>query len=725
MGVDEIWPQLREFLATSDEAERVLADVERVAGAHGWAMACAQLFEVTVRFSAPAAAAADADDDSAARMFAAALKRGLFAAVEELEQAWPADLEVPEDLRARLDTARETRNYLAHDFWLVELPRLLGGHADVLGSELQTTADEFLALAQDLIQVLLSRVAEQRGVSRQALGEFTTFLITTMIHRPESVAGLDIWRDGEELVDRLADLVDELQMTSAQESGENRSTAAGPLETDPSRDVDVVQVDGRRIVQWTITDADERSVVIRHDSPDALVHHYAPCGPNEDLPLFQGEFTFSDESETVEPWTGEVAFSWAPSPRVVAQGARHANVEDLNALLEAREPGWVSNPTVELREAIPPVPPPPMAGERAPSDGAARTTASVNQRLGAQQLGAGRGVERVTFLVPNGWWCPQGTLVCDPADRRTRWPSRLVVPIESWELTLDSRREASQHAYWKERKGQGGYDFTQIGQLRRVDGTSFDSAQALVFLEAIGLGLSFAVGRSTATLLPVGWIGDTPTWTSWHEAPVDRLWSAGTWLDERLANEQLSELLPLVVGQWKDPLRRDVLRYAISYYLTANVDVNAELIVAIATSGLQLLAYHRFVESSGDFSRKAWKKVPTEQQLRTLLDDSEIPTAVPPHLAHLANVAEEFHCTSGDDVDALTCIIRLRNHVVHPKHAHRAARNVYEWAEAGFVALHYLELALLNELGYQGKVRSRIGNADSGTLLAPVPWATP
>ena len=73
-----------------------------------------------------------------------------------------------------------------------------------------------------------------------------------------------------------------------------------------------------------------------------------------------------------------------------------------------------------------------------------------------------------------------------------------------------------------------------------------------------------------------------------------------------------------------------------AYYVSSNNDVTVELTTALPTSGLQLLAYYRFVSGpNASYSKGGWNAKTTEEQIRLLLDDADIDTNVPNHMSDI------------------------------------------------------------------------------------------
>lgn len=482
----------------------------------------------------------------------------------------------------------------------------------------------------------------------------------------------------------------------------------------------VVHENGTQFIEWTDKSRNGNETTIRYEASDMVQHFYQPTAPDQDITLYAGKFTF-DGDDPDRPYEGHVRFTWQPTPRVVAEGSRPFHPDDFAGLVGETGPSWVTAPTIQLVGQGPGIPSPP-AVQPGPPERAGGVTALSEQRLGDQTLGEPRGLEKVTFLVAGGWRAHDGRRICNPANRRQIWQGRLTASGGGWNVTVDSLPHAAGSAFWKEQKVKGGHAFTHVGELTRDGQASFDGDHAQDVLDALRVSLSFAVGRSTAGLLPVGWVDDEPRWTTWRTPPVDRIGSGDGWVDPLTANAQISELVGRVLDVWADPTIRDVVRYATSYYVTANVDVNAELIVAIAVSGLQLLGHDRFV-TRGPYSNNQWKNdLNTEGQLRLLLEDGQIPTAIPDHFDYLQAVAARIAEDDDAEADALSCVVRLRNQVVHPTRDRRSNWSIYQWAEAGFAALYFLERALLNRLEYSGVTRSRLRGPGDDRAGA-VPWA--
>jgi hypothetical protein len=175
-----------------------------------------------------------------------------------------------------------------------------------------------------------------------------------------------------------------------------------------------VAEDGTRRISWSMAGSDGMTWTFEHDHPDALRHHYAPHGIDEDVPLYRGTFCLDDDDR---PFEGDVCFRWLPTPHVDARGFRETAFEDLHGFLAA-EPGtlWVDATTVSVSLDAGRLPAQPPRGDVPPQ----QQGHSISSRI-EQELGSRDGLDRVTFLLPNGWQAHDGLGICDPGNLIRLW----------------------------------------------------------------------------------------------------------------------------------------------------------------------------------------------------------------------------------------------------------------------------------------------------------------
>lgn len=183
------------------EPDALMSNWGRVTQAHGWAMANAQLFELAVRM-ASAATRDDLIDEGAADVVHQDLHRRLGRAISQLGNAWPDDLEVPHSLMGDLDEARVRRNHLSHDFWILQVGRLMHD-ADTVIRELEDDAARFEALAMQLIDTVYARALSERGLPAEHFTGFVQFLIAALVSMPDELADTPLIGEAEGLIERL------------------------------------------------------------------------------------------------------------------------------------------------------------------------------------------------------------------------------------------------------------------------------------------------------------------------------------------------------------------------------------------------------------------------------------------------------------------------------------------------------------------------------------------
>jgi len=483
--------------------------------------------------------------------------------------------------------------------------------------------------------------------------------------------------------------------------------------------VEVTVEEGRRIVRRSITGADGRVFVVEHDFPDAVRHHYSPAGTDEDVLLYQGEFSLPNDGRIFD---GDIRFRWHPSPHVEAKGERATSPTDLAALsgllLGAGHQGmWVAPGTVSVKLRDGTLPPQPK-GPFMPRGLAER---SFHEDRIEQQVGDPTALEQVTFLVPNGWNGLDGAGICAPDDPAQAWRGRTEAAGDGWIVTFDLVA-AMDIVAWNDLKKSGGHRFTHTGRLARADGSMFTGDEAFETLDRVRIGLNLSLGRRVTCALPVGWRDGEPVWCRWRRAPVDGYRDVSHWLDDTASCGQVGDVVSRVLAFTAVPVNRQSLRYATSYYVAANVDVDVELADGVTVSGLQLLAYLRFMTERGAYSQTQWKNLKTEGQLRLLVEEIGIDTSVPAHFSHLT-AARDRLASGGQAMDAVGAVVKMRNVVTHPTRDQPDLFSPYEWAEAGMLARYWLCLSLLNTVGYQGQIAEIMQAQPRWTgQMQAVPW---
>ena len=163
------------------------------------------------------------------------------------------------------------------------------------------------------------------------------------------------------------------------------------------------------------------------------------------------------------------------------------------------------------------------------------------------------------FNLPN-WHGPEPLTSATDDGGRCWWSGRWVTEIGGWRITVDVRPDHQR--VWTDLDKVDVYMMTHVMELRRIDGARFTPDDAEPLLEALHIGVSFALGRWAAPMLPVGEDADgTIVWEDWRPLHCDpaQVTSAGWWYQRD--HQALGDLLSRVIPAFADPTRRAVLRF--------------------------------------------------------------------------------------------------------------------------------------------------------------------
>jgi hypothetical protein len=495
-------------------------------------------------------------------------------------------------------------------------------------------------------------------------------------------------------------------------------------EPEPSPAQDNVQIsyepDGTRVVTRILHRAEGPPITTTHRYPDALEHHYTPGAVGEDVRLYSGGFLNGNG----QYYTGEVSFTWRPSPRIQVTGTRELTADDYDDLFsDSTTPTgiWSDIREVLVEQPDSLVPRQPDTTSTTPDPPETNYESIADRVVG--EIGSNKAeFDNLTFLIPNGWEAHDAAYICNPHSPAQYWSGRTSTSGDGWSVTFD-RFQAMDAKAWTELRDSAGIRFTHVGRLARIDGSTFTSKQALEVLERIRIGLALALGRRTSCFLPVGYRRDKPVWALWQAYPVDPYTRVSSqWLDSLVTAGQLADLLAKVLDFTAQEDRREALTHALAYYIPTNTGFDAALSVGLPISGLQLLSFFHFV-TEGTISKRAWEaqNPNTEAELRQLLTSMNVSTPVPGHFTSLAAVQARLN----PQRDALGTIINMRNHIIHPVKGRPGRYTLREWAEAGILANYWLGLALLHLVGYQGEIAAILGARvrHEGDERRSVPWA--
>ena len=291
---------------------------------------------------------------------------------------------------------------------------------------------------------------------------------------------------------------------------------------------------------------------------------------------------------------------------------------------------------------------------------------------------------------------------------------RLTFSFDGWAITLDGLLDANDYraaAY------SGGHLITHVGEVRRSGGEPFTTGQLREVLGWLGTCFSFARGRWSSPCLAVGFNGQEEViWEEWGVPHIQPLGRESSWFPEDQASTAMDRLAEGLWRRWQDTEVRGSLELALAWYIEANTQDDVQARVAIAQMGLELTAWLLLVRDASVLSPRGFEKLEAHDVLRLTLGWTDGATDVPTLFGDLATFA------SGQQpaIDGPEAFTRIRNRIVHPPKGGGGAGSAPLDAviDAGALGLWYLELTLLNLVGYVGPYRNRTVR---GAVMS-VPW---
>lgn len=313
------------------------------------------------------------------------------------------------------------------------------------------------------------------------------------------------------------------------------------------------------------------------------------------------------------------------------------------------------------------------------------------------------------------------------------WRGRWTAEMCGWKITLDVRPDHQK--IWRDFHKSAVYVMTHVMEVRRAGAASFSAAEAKSMLNALHFGISFAMGRWAAPMLPVGENDKGEVvWEEWRPLICDRARSitSGWWYDQDL--HSLETVLDLVIEEFLDPVKRRARGLQLQLAISAMSDQGfVEQRITTGTAGLEHIMWQELVLSER-MTKKQYKGKETYQgknmaqaheRLRLLLGEAKIPLDVKartlPAAAAFISDATQHQNNVRDGADLVPYI---RNRLVHPE---GGQEKVYDTprlvVNVWLLTRHYLVLLILNSLGYCGQYRDLVDVSGYASATETVYWA--
>jgi hypothetical protein len=310
------------------------------------------------------------------------------------------------------------------------------------------------------------------------------------------------------------------------------------------------------------------------------------------------------------------------------------------------------------------------------------------------------------------------------AANRTTYAGRWHTQFGKWAVTLD--RRADYGDVWAHARQAGSIVMTHVMAIELADSRAFTAEEIEPVLDALQLGISFAVGRWVSPALPVGLDSDgLRVWERWSAdlctpgAPGTLRW----WPNQR--QDDLAELLELLVGRFEKPDERFTMRFLLGSGVQSAAGGLVEQRIMTAFAAIEHLMWTRLVKVGGMSKTKyGHKDFNAHEKLAMVLDEAGIEQGIDENLLPGLRAAAQLQPPDRQTGPVIAC--RIRNMIVHPTdhevELYRRDNKLVQ--QAWLLTQHYLVLLVLHHLGYRGHSRLLIAPGGWASDVAPMPWAT-
>ena len=244
---------------------------------------------------------------------------------------------------------------------------------------------------------------------------------------------------------------------------------------------------------------------------------------------------------------------------------------------------------------------------------------------------------------------------------------------------------------------QSGFALTHVAHIKKLNMEPFDFDQASKILRSLETYISFMRGAWCGLFLPVGWIRDDISWYKW-DLPMVMPWrTTPIYWCNTFDIDELSKAFDIFMTI---PEHLELIN-VISFYTGANGYEAPDISVIMAQIALELLVALYVPEGK--------YREDKDEKIRRLLSKKRISADIPYELNQLREYCEQ-NIRDGKQIDGPKAIVYLRNIFVHPKRENInkiVQVPVKIMSEATSLALAYIELVLLESLGYNGQYTDR------------------
>jgi hypothetical protein len=173
--------------------------------------------------------------------------------------------------------------------------------------------------------------------------------------------------------------------------------------------------------------------------------------------------------------------------------------------------------------------------------------------------------------------------------------------------------------------------------------------------------------------------------------------------------------------RFRDAQWQEAFHLALYWYLESNAcagGVEGSLI--LIQTALELLSFEILVNERKWLSEDGFAKLPASDSIRLVLASAKIPLDIPAQFKDVLALAKSYGWMDGP-----AALTGIRNALIHctSKNRTRLSGKTTAIRDAWELGLWYMDLVLLNLIGYSGKYCDRRARSGFVGDELPVPWA--
>lgn len=441
------------------------------------------------------------------------------------------------------------------------------------------------------------------------------------------------------------------------------------------------------------------------DFLDDLPHRIEPTvkmsSPNQVLDIYNGIFELRHNETTIEV-QGSLQFHWTPRSCSILKGVIQVTEENY---YEVEQKLYLGQLEVYISGLL--------CGECYVAD----TNINLNLPTTINLTGYVSGdviigdksvsVPSINFSILNMLRIHGERIQFVDSSSLKRYSGRISFEALGYKITIDSIPDIDKSL--TELKFSGGYNITYGGKIEKQNNSiSFQEANSV--LEAFGLFISLINGRVINPLFLQGQHDGNILWTSYRNSNTRTYKEKWSLFPERTMSSDcnINFLWIKFFEKWKSSDNdQEALKMAVNWYTEVNSgDVYLESSLVTAQTALELLYNWVIVETKKIIIGGDAANISASNKIRILLSQIHVESTIPPHLDKLI----EFKSENSEMFDGPEIIVQIRNAIIHSQLEKRKKLlkiDPYVKLQAKDLSLWYIEMTILNLLGYNGSYMDR------------------